>query len=110
MAEERKYLCRQCRNIFVMSSPIILANQMPEHCPQCGSDQLMEAPIWAPLGSGSNIFEGSTWKYECQQCRYAFELPIPRSPSEEKERRCPECNSEHLHLLTKIGAQPLYRG
>ncbi len=110
MARELKYLCKECRNIFVVSSQNSLENRIPEHCPQCDSDQVMEAPIWAPLGAGFNIFENSTWKYECQQCQHTFELPIPRSPSEEQGRKCLLCGCGHLHLLTKLGAQPLYCG
>jgi hypothetical protein len=71
---------------------------------------LIEAPAWAPLGSGSNVFDNSAWEYQCQLCRHKFKMPIPKSPSEARGRNCPVCASPHLHLLTDIGAQPLYCG
>jgi ribosomal protein S27AE len=35
-------------------------------------------------------------------------MPIPKSPTEEKQRRCPSCGAEHIHRLTAIGGEPLY--
>jgi DNA-directed RNA polymerase subunit RPC12/RpoP len=100
------FLCKECRNIFSQPS----GGDFAPRCPKCGSPGVMEAPAWSPLGSGANIFEDSTWKYECQECRLTFTLPIPRSPSEEKQRKCIYCGAGHLHLLTAVGAQPLYCG
>jgi DNA-directed RNA polymerase subunit RPC12/RpoP len=79
-------------------------------CPGCGGSEIMEAPPWAPLGSGLNILENDTWEYQCQECKNTFKLPIPKSPAEDKSRRCLACNSAHLHLLTGAGALPLYCG
>ena len=50
-------------------------------CPVCGADDIVEAPAWAPLGAGWNIFEGNEWEYECQECRHTFKMPIPGSPA-----------------------------
>jgi rRNA maturation endonuclease Nob1 len=108
--EDNKLLCRQCRNIFKIPVQPGPALEPDMHCPKCGSRDVVEAPVWAPLGSGSNIFDSSEWEYECQLCRDKFKMPIPKSPSEEKGRSCPSCGSRHLHLLTDIGAQPLYCG
>ena len=109
MSSERTYLCKQCRNLFKIISP---GGSQPEKisCPRCGNTIIEEAPCWAPLGSGINIFESSEWEYECQQCHANFKLPIPRSPTEEKQRRCPHCGAGHLHRLTVAGGQPLYCG
>jgi hypothetical protein len=35
-------------------------------------------------------------------------MPIPKSPAEDKSRKCPVCNSGHLHLITGAKALPLY--
>jgi DNA-directed RNA polymerase subunit RPC12/RpoP len=79
-------------------------------CPVCNSIDLAEAPAWAPLGSGSNIFDSSEWEYECQECHKKFEMPIPKSPSEEKNRKCRYCGMGHIHRLTSVGGLPLYCG
>jgi rRNA maturation endonuclease Nob1 len=110
MAEEYTLLCKQCRNVFKSALQPGSSVDGKVCCPKCQGLVVIEAPVWAPLGSGSNIFEDSTWEYQCQQCRHTFKLPIPRSPSEDKNRRCPSCGGGHLHLITDIGAQPLYCG
>ena len=110
MLDQSRYLCKVCRNIFITMIQDKRLIDKVERCPHCGSSQVMKAPPWAPFGSGFNIFEGSTWKYECQQCGHKFEMPIPKSPTENKDRKCPECGQGHLHLLTEIGALPLYCG
>ena len=102
-----RILCKQCRNVFDIVTSGSSSNEKP-HCPACESSDTMEAPSWAPLGSGFNIFESNEWEYVCQQCQHVFKMPIPKSPSEDKSRRCPICNSNHLHLLTNAGALPLY--
>lgn len=107
---EKRFVCRACRNVF--DHPIF--GDGPRWpgiaCPACGSDDVNEAPPWAPLGSGWNIFEGNEWEYECQACRHTFKLPIPKSPAEEQARRCPECHSRHLHRFTGGKALPLHCG
>jgi Zn finger protein HypA/HybF involved in hydrogenase expression len=108
--EEHTFFCRQCRNIFQSASQPGSHSFGKGNCPRCKSPDTIEAPAWAPLGSGQNIFEGSEWEYRCQQCLHKFKLPIPKSPSEEKVRTCPACGGSHLHRITDLGAQPLYCG
>jgi rRNA maturation endonuclease Nob1 len=104
------FLCKKCRNIFPAPGGEPQPGAGALGCPRCGGLDVVEAPAWSPLGSGANVFEDSAWKYECQACKSIFSLPVPRSPSEEKRRTCISCGSGHLHLLTAIGAQPLYCG
>lgn len=99
---EHLILCKKCRCVF--------RSYEETPCPSCRSSDVMKAPPWAPLGSGQNIFENDTWEYECQDGKHRFELPIPKSPAENKNRKCSVCNSGHLHLLTRTGALPLYCG
>jgi predicted nucleic acid-binding Zn ribbon protein len=101
--------CQQCRLVFDVDAAMCSIDRKV-HCPACNSTHVAEAPPWAPLGSGANVFDTNVWEYECQQCSHKFTMPIPRSPSEDKSRRCPVCNGEHLHLLTRTGALPLYCG
>jgi Zn finger protein HypA/HybF involved in hydrogenase expression len=110
MIIEHLMLCKKCRHIFKQAIPTDSCLINPVRCPKCESEEVMKAPAWAPLGAGFNIYEGNTWDYECQQCKHVFTMPIPKSPSEGKSRKCPECGNGHLHLLTKIGGQPLYCG
>jgi rRNA maturation endonuclease Nob1 len=108
--EESKFLCRQCRYVFKLPVQIGSSLNQGMSCPKCGSQEVTEAPVWAPLGSGSNIFDSSEWEYECHECHTRFKMPIPKSPSEEKERICPSCGARHIHRLTAIGGEPLYCG
>jgi rRNA maturation endonuclease Nob1 len=110
MVEEYKLLCKQCRNVFnfLVRPGSSLGREVC--CPKCGSPDVEEAPAWAPLGSGLNIFEGSEWEYQCQQCQEKFKMPIPQSPTEERERRCPSCGAGHIHPLTATGGEPLCCG
>jgi predicted nucleic-acid-binding Zn-ribbon protein len=103
-------LCRQCRNVFRIPSQNRCSIIRRTPCPKCGSSEIEEAPTWAPLGSGSNIFDSSEWEYECQECHKKFQMPIPKSPTEEKERSCPSCGAKHIHSLTTAGGAPLYCG
>jgi DNA-directed RNA polymerase subunit RPC12/RpoP len=107
---ERRFLCKKCWNLFdfTVSDDIFSDRVIP--CPACRSAEVMEAPPWAPLGAGKNIFESDTWDYECQQCKYKFRMPIPHSPSEDKNRKCPFCRSGHLHLIVGEKGLPLYCG
>jgi len=108
--EETMLLCRQCRHVFrILASDSCDINKRTA-CPRCGSFDLSEAPVWAPLGSGANIFNSSEWEYECQECHHKFQMPIPKSPSEEKERKCPACGHGHIHRLDAVGGEPLYCG
>lgn len=100
---ENTYLCHQCGNIFR------LPPDKEVRCPQCGSSQTRELPSWVPMDS--DLSEGQIkWQYECQQCQKKFELPVPTSPSQEKNIKCPVCNGGHIHRLTLSGYEPLYCG
>ncbi len=105
-----RILCKQCRNVFDLTISDSSFIDKKVYCPACGSSDVIEAPSWVPLGSGLNIFESNEWEYICQECQHVFKMPIPKSPSEDKNRRCPVCNSNHLHLLTNVGALPIYCG
>jgi Zn finger protein HypA/HybF involved in hydrogenase expression len=107
---KRRFLCKRCRLVFDIEIRGDSLTGQKVLCPGCRSADIMEAPTWAPLGSGLNIFENDTWEYQCQECKTTFRLPIPKSPAEDKSRRCLACRSEHLHLLTGAGALPLYCG
>ena len=100
---ENTYLCHQCGNIFRLSLP------GEAKCPQCGSSQTRELPSWVPMGSDLSESQ-SQWQCECQQCKNKFEIPVPDSPSGEKNIRCPVCNGRHIHRLTPSGYEPLYCG
>ena len=44
-------------------------------------------------------FKTLTWDYLCHQCEFRFEMPVPRGPTEEKERECPRCGSRDIERL-----------
>jgi DNA-directed RNA polymerase subunit RPC12/RpoP len=106
---ERRLLCTKCSAIFDISIPDDIKD-IKITCPDCGTDKVTDAPPWAPLGSGANIVIGDEWAYECQECKYQFRMAIPKSPEEDKSRKCPKCNSGHLHLITGSKTLPLYCG
>ncbi len=108
--EGRTFLCKKCRNIFKLPLSDSSQPDRASTCPKCGSAEIEEAPCWAPLGSGTNVFESSDWEYECQQCHQTFKMPIPKSPTEEKSRRCPSCGTGNIQRLNVTGGQPLYCG
>jgi len=105
-----RFLCTKCRHIFDADISEDSPVKTEVLCPACASSDIMDAPTWAPLGAGRNIFENDTWDYQCQQCKKTFKLPIPKSPTEEKSRKCIYCFSPQLNLLTCTGTMPLYCG
>jgi rRNA maturation endonuclease Nob1 len=107
---EKRFLCKNCRHVFSQNSSVDKLAELKGQCPACGEKVIVEAPCWAPLGSGLNIFEENTWIYECQVCHKGFKMPIPVSPAEEKARICPACQSIHIRCLTTSGGAPLYCG
>jgi Zn finger protein HypA/HybF involved in hydrogenase expression len=107
---KRRFLCKKCWNIFDLSDVDDSSSNLEIRCPKCCSADITEAPPWAPLDSGRNIFESDVWQYECQQCLHKFKMPIPKSPAEDKSRKCPACHSDHLHLITGAKTLPLYCG
>jgi Zn finger protein HypA/HybF involved in hydrogenase expression len=107
---EQRFLCKKCWLVFDKSAAGDGSPGKEITCPQCRSANVMEAPAWVPLDSGSNIITGNEWSYECQDCKYRFRMPIPKSPEEDKSRKCPGCQSGHLHLITGSKSLPLYCG
>lgn len=106
--EECLYLCQHCRNFFKQSMTCSITIEKKEVvCPNCESSDIKEMSSWAPIG----FTDGPpVWEYECQQCRNVFGLPVPGSPSQEREIKCPTCGGGHIHRLTIIGGEPLYCG
>jgi len=105
---EDTYLCHQCKNIFRLPPTCNIAPvEEVIKCPICGNTDVEGLPSWAPAGLAEF---SSTWEYECQQCKNIFELPVPSSPSQEKEIKCPVCKSGHIHRLTSTGSLPMYCG
>jgi putative FmdB family regulatory protein len=107
--DENMYLCRQCGHLFRGSVDEVPTQKKQGACPQCGGSQIRELPSWEPLGSELSDVSLS-WEYQCQECRHQFSLPVPASPSQEKDIKCPECNGGHIHRLTRSGFEPLYCG
>ena len=106
---EYTYLCHQCGNIFRLSADDISPPEKELKCPQCGNSQVRELPSWIPLGADLAEIPRE-WEYECQQCKNKFKLPVPVSPSQERNIRCPACDDGHIHRLTRTGFEPLYCG
>jgi DNA-directed RNA polymerase subunit RPC12/RpoP len=106
---EYTYLCHQCGNVFRVPVDDTSPPGKEPKCPQCESSQVRELPSWVPLGSDLAEIP-SEWEYECQQCKNKFKLPVPGSPSQERNIRCPDCDSAHIHRLTRTGFEPLYCG
>ena len=107
--DEYIYLCQQCQTIFKLPVPGGPSPEKEAKCPECGSRYVERLPSWAPLGS--DLAEGPPmWDCECQQCQTVFKLPVPSSPSQAKEAKCPECGGKHIHRLTPAGFEPLYCG
>ena len=107
---ERRLYCGECAHVFDITIPDGSCTIMEARCPSCKSQQVTVAPPWAPLGSGANIFTGDEWAYECKECKFQFRLSIPKSPDENKLRKCPKCRSGDLRVITGSKALPLYCG
>ena len=106
---ENTYSCHQCNYVFKLSVAGSLTMDIKASCPKCGSDFVNVLPSWEPLGT--TLSETThMWEYECQQCQHVFKLPVPSSPSQAKEARCPACGGKHIHRLTPAGFEPLYCG
>ena len=89
---EETYLCHQCKTIFKLPLTCsITAVKQEIKCPNCGNIDVEALPTWAPIGLTEF---SSVWEYECQECKHKFELPIPSSPSQEQEIKCPVCKGE----------------
>ncbi|HJX12372.1 MAG TPA: hypothetical protein VJ377_02470 [Dehalococcoidales bacterium] len=102
--DEQTCFCQQCGNVFRLRGL-----EKESICPRCGSARITELPSWAP--AGLVLSEAPLeWEYECQSCRHVFKLPVPASPSKEKEITCPACGAAHIHRITAAGSAPLYCG
>ena len=106
---DNNYLCHKCGNIFRITADACSLSPATVECPRCGSSETRELTQWVPLGSDLSdaLLE---WEYECQHCRHKFKLPVPGSPAEEKNIKCPACDDMHIHRLTAAGYEPLYCG
>ena len=49
-----------------------------------------------------------TWELTCRLCKSNFEVPVPRGPREEKELKCPKCESKYIERIEALsqGAPP----
>jgi DNA-directed RNA polymerase subunit RPC12/RpoP len=88
--EAKKYLCNQCQELFDLIEP---GNSVATRCPRCSSGDIQEL-IACNLENGP-----PPWEYVCQQCGGRFLIKAPRGPSEEKEIRCPRCESRNVKWL-----------
>jgi predicted Zn-ribbon and HTH transcriptional regulator len=43
-----------------------------------------------------------TWELTCRQCKFNFEVPVPRGPREEKELKCPKCESKYIERIETL--------
>lgn len=103
------FMCQSCRHVFKLPVSEASIPETKAECPECHSDRVEIMTSWAPIGFTSQ--NGTQmWDYECQRCRKTFRLPVPTSPSQEKEARCPACGESHIHRLTPASYQPLYCG
>jgi len=99
--EEYTYLCHQCQTIFRLPVPVGPPEDKEAKCSRCGGTHIERLRSWAP--TGLNYSKGPPeWEYQCQQCGTTFKSPIGSSPTEEKEKKCPECGSRHIKRLTAI--------
>jgi len=91
--EAKKYLCRQCQELFDLLEPYH-ADEI--RCPRCSSEEVQE------LIACSSENGPPPWEYECHQCSSRFRVAAPRGPSEEKELRCPRCGSRNIEWLATV--------
>ncbi|MGD9143453.1 MAG: hypothetical protein PVG61_06380 [Dehalococcoidia bacterium] len=45
------------------------------------------------------------WQYKCLDCTQVFKLPAPRGPSDEKNRRCPNCDSPNIERINVVKSE-----
>lgn len=36
------------------------------------------------------------WQMICNECKFNFEVQVPKGPTEEKLLKCPRCGSKHI--------------
>ncbi len=105
------YICNKCRTIFTIEqlSCSLVKQEREVVCPACGSSETDALPVWAPIGFHSHE-EVREWEYQCEDCRKTFKLPVPESPSQERNLVCPACGKNHIHRLTFLDGVPMYCG
>lgn len=102
-----KYACRQCKTMFELLAAQSEDGQQGAKCPACGSTHIEKLPAWIPAGFNLDLyFSPPAWEYKCHQCNTVFELPVPRGPAEEKQRKCPACGSMDIERLTALVVEP----
>lgn len=105
---ENIYLCHKCRNIFKLPMTCsIVPGEEEVKCPKCGGIDVEEMFSWTPIGFTETP---PMWEYECQLCKHTFKLPIPSSPTQEEEIKCPKCGAGHIHRLTALVYEPFHCG
>lgn len=71
------------------------------NAPERAGGYIIGLPSWVP--SGLDLYKGpAMWEYECQECKTAFKLPVPKSPSDEKYIKCTRCGSANIKRLTAL--------
>ena len=101
---ERIYICQQCQTLFRL-----LPSEKEVKCPECGGTHLDMVPSWEPIGA--RCYSGSPeWEYRCGECQTVFRLPVPAGPAEEKEAKCPHCESTHVERLTPVVFESTFFG
>ena len=103
------FKCCKCQKIFKVPEPSAPSPPEKVKCPECGNPYTESIPSWMPIGLIS-YEDQPLWEYECQQCQHVFKLPVPSSPSQEEEIRCPRCDGDHIHRLTMFRHEPLHTG
>ena len=107
----KQYVCQKCRNIFAVPQiACSLTREEPEAvCPACGSKDTVAVPVWEPIGFHSHE-EVREWEYKCQDCGASFKLPVPNSPSQERNIQCPTCGKGNIQRVTLLDGVPMYCG
>lgn len=45
------------------------------------------------------------WHYRCNQCQTEFAMPVPKGPTEEKSRVCPQCRSADIQRIKTVKSE-----
>lgn len=51
-----------------------------------------------------------TWQMNCCECKFKFEVKVPKGPSEEKALRCPQCGSKNIQRAEETSTTPAQCG
>jgi len=55
---------------------------------EANTEEHLSCPIGPPV-----------WQYRCRDCGHEFTMPVPKGPTEEKGRTCPECGSGNIEVV-----------